>query len=1058
MAKTLVKQYTFTKGAAGVGTVKIPGIVSLNSILLITNVTRNIILYNFADSAFTGTTVTYSRTNTDPFVTTLDNTDGITTITLQVDTTAQNNNDVIQVFIDKQETIVRPWEMGTDAFERTRVANPKSMIDADFEYGLQPTKWQTIDLLRGYPSIYELPGTDTAVTSVTTDASVPTSGIGASLITVNTVGNHGFTVGTPVLVKGYANTILGFSRAEGTFFINTVPTGNSFTYYAKAKVGTTFNEVLSTTYTQVRRGGLYTGATIGVPTITYSNVTSPSTITVTFATAHGLVPGTTLTVTQSSDNGSNNHTLASGPFFVETVPSTTTITYTARAPGAITGVITGAVYTRPDCFYVHRPFDGGVQLGTGGPQHGAQAVRQSKKYVRYQSGKAINYNTGALFAPVYDIRSLTSTGTIVGSTITLSTDDTDHGCQVGAQISISGVTTSGYNGTYIVSAITDERTLTFSATQTLGATTAVIGSPCTMSVLNWHGSTVRAGTFDDQNGMFWQYDGQQMALGRRSSTFQLSGVVSVNSDSNAVTGSNTRFTQQLANGQRIVIRGMTHVVANIINDTSMTITPDYRGAVNAVGVKICKTIDYLIPQTKWNIDRCDGTNGPFNPSGYLLKPDKMQMIGMQWTWYGAGFIDYMLRGPEGKYIFVHRIKNSNVNTEAYMRTGNMPVRYEVLNEAAESELSSAINSSVTTLPINDTTYFPTTGTVYIDNEIIRYTGKSTSTGPGNLTGCTRETNLSLFTAGSLRSFTAAAAASHSINAGVILISQTATPIISHWGSAMMSDGGFDEDRGYIFNYQSTNTQISTRRTSAFAIRLAPTVSNAITGDLGVRELLNRAQLLLQGIEVTAGGSTNLNSALVIEGVLNPQNYPTNPALITWNTLNSANFGGQPSFAQIALGSSVTFNNTFTLSTTTSGAVVGATTIPVANTTGLQIGDDVISTSVLNAFAGNTRITAINAGTSVVISAPLITALTGSANVTFFRNTYAVPGETIFSFIAGQSSRDALDLVNLKELTNTPIGGRGTFPNGPDVLFINLYLTQGAPILGNVILRWGEAQA
>jgi len=1058
MAKTLVKQYSFTKGAVGVGTVKIPGIVSLNSLLLITNVTRNIILYNFADSAFTGTTVTYSRTNTDPFSTTLDNTDGITTITLQVDTTAQNNNDVIQVFIDKPETIVRPWEMGTDAFERTRTANPKSMIDADFEYGLQPTKWQTIDLLRGYPSIYELPGTDLAVTSVTTDASVPTSGVGASLITINTVSNHGFTVGTPVLVKGYANTILGFSRAEGTFFINSVPTGNSFTYYAKAKVGTTFNEVLSTTYTQVRRGGLYTGATIGVPTITYSNVTSPSTITVTFATAHGLVPGTSLTVTQSSDNGSNNHTLASGPFFVETVPSTTSITYTARAAGTITGVISGAVYTRPDCFYIHRPFDGGVQLGTGGPQHGAQAIRQSKKYVRYQSGKAINYNTGALFAPVYDIRSLTSTGTIVGSTVTLTTDDTDHGCQVGAQISISGVTTSGYNGTYIVSAITDERTLTFSATQTLGATTAVIGSPCTMSVLTWHGSVVRAGTFDDQNGMFWQYDGQQMSVVRRSSTFQLSGVVSVNSDSNAITGTNTRFTQQLANGQRIVIRGMTHVVANIISDTSMTVTPDYRGAVNAVGVKICKTIDYIIPQNKWNMDRCDGTNSPFNPSGYLLKPDKMQMIGMQWTWYGAGFIDYMLRGPEGKYIFVHRIKNSNVNTEAYMRTGNMPVRYEVINEAAASELSSAINSSVTTLPINDTTYFPTTGTVYIDNEIIRYTGKSTSTGPGNLTGCTRATNLSLFTAGSLRSFTAEAAASHNINAGVILISQTATPIISHWGSAMMSDGGFDEDRGYIFNYQSTNTSISTRKTSAFAIRLAPTVSNAITGDLGVRELLNRAQLLLQGIEVTAGGSANVNSALVIEGVLNPQNYPTNPALITWNTLNSAAFGGQPSFAQIATGASVTFNNTFSLSTTTSGAAVGATTIPVANTTGLAIGDDIISTSVLNAFAGNTRITAINAGTSVVISAPLITALTGSANVTFFRNTYAVPGETIFSFIAGQSSRDALDLANLKELTNTPIGGRGTFPNGPDVLFINLYLTQGSPILGNVILRWGEAQA
>jgi hypothetical protein len=65
---------------------------------------------------------------------------------------------------------------------------------------------------------------------------------------------------------------------------------------------------------------------------------------------------------------------------------------------------------------------------------------------------------------------------------------------------------------------------------------------------------------------------------------------------------------------------------------------------------------------------------------------------------------------------------------------------------------------------------------------------------------------------------------------------------------------------------------------------------------------------------------------------------------------------------------------------------------------------------------------------------------------------------VFSFIAGQLGRDALDLSPLKELTNTPIGGRGTFPNGPDVLFINVYLTQGSPINANLVLRWGEAQA
>ena len=47
---------------------------------------------------------------------------------------------------------------------------------------------------------------------------------------------------------------------------------------------------------------------------------------------------------------------------------------------------------------------------------------------------------------------------------------------------------------------------------------------------------------------------------------------------------------------------------------------------------------------------------------------------------------------------------------------------------------------------------------------------------------------------------------------------------------------------------------------------------------------------------------------------------------------------------------------------------------------------------------------------------------------------------------------------LKELTNTPIGGRGTFPNGPDVLAINAYLTSGNAINATINLRWAEAQA
>jgi len=77
---------------------------------------------------------------------------------------------------------------------------------------------------------------------------------------------------------------------------------------------------------------------------------------------------------------------------------------------------------------------------------------------------------------------------------------------------------------------------------------------------------------------------------------------------------------------------------------------------------------------------------------------------------------------------------------------------------------------------------------------------------------------------------------------------------------------------------------------------------------------------------------------------------------------------------------------------------------------------------------------------------------------FGQPPYAQPGETVFSFIATPGESSLLDLSSLKELTNTTLGGRGTFPNGPDVLAINVYKTGGISTQANIILRWSEAQA
>jgi hypothetical protein len=964
MAKTTARQYVFTPGAANVGTIVIPGRIALEQLLVITNTTRNVIIYNFADPGYSGTTVTFTAGNTVNYPTLTQREEGYTTITLAFSTTGQSSADKLQIFFEETQNgvIIRPFRFGTDAIERMRVSTPQSMIDADFEYGLQPTKWAGYGLMRGYPSIYEFPGVDLTVSALTTDYT--TTSTTNSLITVTTTAAHGITAGQAINITGLNPGTTGFSRADGGFIVFDTPTATTLRYFANGIVGAANGDSLITDVTILKRGNVYTGAALNTSTAT-GNGANPTVITVNFGSNHGLVPNCPIYCSMA---GGTNPTNATGHFIVSSVPSLTSITFTARA-GAVVSPGTPTIYALSNSTIIHRPYDGGVLISCKTPTFGAGTVRVSKKYFRYQSGKGLLWSTGTMFRPSHDVQSITASGTTAGSTITCRVDDMDHGMQIGAQFTLTGVLTSGYNGTYTVNGIVDDYAFTFLATGTLGATTAVLDTLCKFSIIDWHGAVVRAGCFDDQNGMFWEYNGSILAVVRRFSTQQITGTLAINANSNSVTGTNTRFTQQIRAGDKIVIRGMTHYVTQVASNTSMTVTPDYRGATNVSGVKASLVLETRIPQSQFNIDPIDGTG----PSGYTFDASKMQMMGIQYTWYGAGFVDYMVRGADGNWVFAHRLKNNNVNTEAHMRSGNLPVRYSIDNDGSPATcyLTADPGASGTTLAVNDTTYFPTSGTLYIDNELISYSGKTTT----SFTGCSRAVTLTQYVLGSQRSATAGIAATHSSGTGVILVSNTCSPTLSHWGSALICDGEFDQDRGYIFNLQRPGISITTTTTTVFAIRLAPSVSNAAVGDLGAKELLNRSQLLLNSISVSTYGGASTPGSIIVEGVLNPKNF----ASATWSSLNLESQGGQPSLAQVA------------------------------------------------------------------------TAITWSSG------TSAIPGEQVFAFSSIPNGDATQDLTALKELTNSPFGGVGAYPNGPDILAINVRIISGTAS-ATTLLRWGEAQA
>jgi len=785
---------------------------------------------------------------------------------------------------------IRPYNFGTDAIERMRVSLGESVIDADFEYGLQSTKWQNYQEVRKTPSFYEIPGTDFTMTNVAS------GGQATSIITVTTSTTPLPAVGSVIVISGLINSVRTADRAMG-FFLVTSSGGGTFTYFAKGQVaaGSIF-----TNYTVCRKGGVFANGNAKIQVSTVVQSTGPDSVLVTTATTHGLIAGTPICGTGWSGAGAN------GNYFIDSTPAANQFRFTPVNSGVSATLTGGSIYVQPYSYTVHRPFDGGCLISPAQPANGSSVVRQSKKVFRYQSGKGFLWSSGTLFCPNNDITSITATGTAAGSTITVVTAISHGAPQIGALIVINGVVTAGYNGEYIVASVIDHLTVTITAFQTLGSATGVLGTQPRFIMKSWHGASVRAGPFDDQNGLFWEYDGQTLWVVKRSSTFQIAGtcLVSVNGQTLTSDGSNTsnptRFLDQFEVGDRFMLRGMTHTVTSITSQTSLTFNPPYRGvAAITVGANVCKIIDVRVPQSQFNRDKIDGTG----PSGYIVNLTKMQMIGLQYTWYGAGFVDFMIRGLDGNWVFVHRFVNNNVNDEAYMRTGNMPVRYELINEAsvAVSVLTVQLSASDTSMTLLDTTtYWPNTGVVLVDNEFIYYGNKS-----GNILSSLQRGYVITYNINDVnKSFRAGTAdgtgAIHIIGSTVNLISCTCTPSLTHWGSAFIMDGQFDQDRGYFFNYQHNQSTGITANTTVplFFLRLSPSVSNGVIGDLGVRDLLNRAQILLQKLAVSPQGT---GCVLNIQGVLNPLGF--NGTSFTWTSINSQ--GGQPSFAQYATMSGVT---------------------------------------------------------------------------------------------------------------------------------------------------------
>jgi hypothetical protein len=1144
---------------AGTKTVVIPRYIQRERLVLITNVTANKVIYNFSDPSLLATTYTsYSDNQLVAYATSMTangstltvaavntftpgqvvtitgatpnafNITGVitsatagvftvastvssgttwisggtatvgpnTVIVLNYNTVAMSNSDKLQITVDEYAERMVPDQTLLDPTNKLRVTTPQALIDTDFEYGTQVSKWENLVMINNRPSSYPSATAVSGITSIVQSTSSRT-------VTVTTSGSHGLAVGTPISV---IDTFLGI--ANGNFVIETVPSGTTFTYSANAVNTTALTSLFDTNKTALYVAVRFTGAQIGGTPILTPNFTTNS-LTVATTIPHGLAIGNEVQITGVTGAGGTN---PNGSFPVGTIVNPSTfIVYpvSAMTSGTLSG---GAIFTSPQGQVAHRPFDGGVLFSSNGKSNFEQVIRQTRRYFRYQSGKGLQISSGTILKPYSGLDFISSTGT----TATVQTKE-PHNLQPGSVVVVTAATEAVYNGTFTVSNVLSYNQFTYTLPSSFSG---VATGNYNLSVSSWTGCINRLGAFDQQNGLFFEFDGQQLYAVRRSSTYQISGRATVTNGSNTVQQTSSVFptylAKQLVVGDFVSIRGQSYRVTDILSDTLMNISPAYRGAT-AENVIMSRTVDVKIPQSQWNLDKCDGTG----PSGFNIDLSKMQMFYIDYTWYGAGFVRWGVRGAAGDVIYVHRMPNNNVNAEAYMRSGNLPARYESTTTPPTTVTTAAIAASDTTLVVSDTSAFPSAGTLAIRGntttsisisgitasvgvvtyatanttglsagqvvnitgatnlafngtyrvlavttntnftvtsaatgststatavvtatEYVNYTSKTSTTFVGATRGQAGNTSLAMTIAAGSNVGTVSSAAGLQIGQRVIatnvpegtfisnisgttltlsqavsaanptvlfapmgvstgsngaatatgqafaysLASPTAVEFayptfaasISHWGTSVIMDGRYDDDKSLVFTYgQKTFSTIGAGVSKAlFSIRVAPSVDNGVPAAFGARELVNRMQLKLDALDIstkTAGAN------FLIQAILN----------------------GVPSAA-----------------TTWTNAVGNA--VGVTNSSLAQIADH---------------------GTGAV------TVAGGEVTAGYFVNS------------VGSSSLD-----KVRDLGNAILGGGGTaansgiYPDGPDTLTIvvtNLGAV-GADVLGR--LSWTEAQA
>lgn len=113
------------------------------------------------------------------------------------------------------------------------------------------------------------------------------------------------------------------------------------------------------------------------------------------------------------------------------------------------------------------------------------------------------------------------------------------------------------------------------------------------------------------------------------------------------------------------------------------------GVINFVRRSTTSEGTITVAQDDWNIDKFDGTG----PSGVTMDWSKGHILHIDLQWLGVGRVRVGFE-VDGQLYFAHTFANGNTVSTTYMRSGSLPVRYEISQDGAGSGSLKQVCSAV----------------------------------------------------------------------------------------------------------------------------------------------------------------------------------------------------------------------------------------------------------------------------------------------------------------------------------------------------------------------------